>query len=785
MIRSKRTSVAVALGLSALVAIGIGAGIVRLMYGLGTTTSLSDSHPWGLWIIYDVFFVPFSAGAFMILAVAHLYNRKEYHTIARPVVLAGFLGELMVVAVLVMDLGRWNQFYNVLFPWYWNVNSFMFQVSICLTVYMGIMVLEIAPVALERFGWHKPLRVIRALTIAIAGLGIVLSSLHQSSLGSLFLLMPYKLHPMWWTPLLPLLFFASSAFGGLAMAILVAIASFRAFHRPLKLELLADLARVAAVIMGLYLILRLADLALQHELGLLFSSGRLSVLLAVELLVGVAAPLALFGVRRWRERRSGLAWGAALTLAGVALNRTNVALLAQSAAGDATYVPHWMEIVISLAAVAAGILLFALAVRVLPILPGDEPSRPRPLVPARYRRAAMLAGSALVVLTALVVLGLRPVVRAETLGAEPTPTAAMPAHLPADACQSCHLDADALIEAGVDSSELIRLHIQPQAASEPHGNIGCITCHHGNGSREDIETIHAEVIADPSSGDIGLCLACHPDLPEEFPQDRLRTPHDQVAHGEAAGVTCSDCHGGVGHGFDPISGEVICPMAVCLACHVERELDSELAGCDACHIPAHQPVPSLLCSACHPSTETWAALQKGDHPVELVGRHGEASCFACHLDAATQGGDECSACHQAPGETHYGADCAACHTPTSFAEARLPAQEHPVALTGAHAEAACAGCHVPDGPSPVTACSTCHAPPEGHLQGECSVCHTPDGWQESASTLVQRAPRIPHASDARETCLPCHEPGGTIQPAPGNHTSYTDEQCALCHRVGP
>ena len=234
----KRNSLSVVLLLLAiLVAVGLGAGIVRLINGLGATTGLSDAYPWGMWIVYDIVFVPFSAGAFMILAITHIYGKEEYHAIARPVVVAGFLGELMVILVLIMDLGRWHQFYNVLFPWYWNVRSFMFQVSICLTIYMAIMVLEIAPTILERLNWQKPLRYISMATVFIAGVGIVLSSLHQSSLGALFLLMPYKLHSLWWTPLLPLLFFTSAVFAGLSMAIFVATLSFRAFHRHLDLDL--------------------------------------------------------------------------------------------------------------------------------------------------------------------------------------------------------------------------------------------------------------------------------------------------------------------------------------------------------------------------------------------------------------------------------------------------------------------------------------------------------------------------------------------------------------------
>lgn len=156
-------------------AFGLALGVYRMVVGLGPTTNLSDSYPWGLWILYDVFFIPFSAGAFMISAVTHIYDKEEYHIIARPVVLAGFLGYLFVVLVLLMDLGRWHKFYNVLKPWYWNPHSFMFEVSMCVTVYTGILIMEVAPTILERLSWQKPLRFLRVATVVIAGAGIVLS----------------------------------------------------------------------------------------------------------------------------------------------------------------------------------------------------------------------------------------------------------------------------------------------------------------------------------------------------------------------------------------------------------------------------------------------------------------------------------------------------------------------------------------------------------------------------------------------------------------------------------
>jgi len=358
--------------MAAFAALGLALGVYRLVAGLGATTNLSDRYPWGLWILYDVFFIPFSAGAFMISAVTHIYDKEEYHVIARPVVLAGFLGYLFVVLVLLMDLGRWHRFYNVLIPWYWNPHSFMFEVSMCVTVYTGILIMEVAPSILERFNWEKPLRFLRVATVIVAGAGIVLSSLHQSSVGSLFLLMRHKLHPLWWTPQLPLLFFTSAAFSGLSMAIFVAVVSFTAFRKRLKLDLLSDLAKIVALMLGLYLALKVGDLVINGELGLIFTQGWLSFMFVAEMVVGVIAPLIIFGSRKMRQSKSGLFQGSGLVLLGLGLNRLNVALLGLEAPTGPAYFPHWIELVISFAAIVAGVLLFGLACRFLPIFEHAE-----------------------------------------------------------------------------------------------------------------------------------------------------------------------------------------------------------------------------------------------------------------------------------------------------------------------------------------------------------------------------------------------------------------------------
>jgi Ni/Fe-hydrogenase subunit HybB-like protein len=771
--------------LAVLVAVGIGVGVVRLINGLGTTTALSDGYPWGLWIVYDVFFVPFSAGAFMILAVTHIYGRREYSQIARPVVLAGFLGELMVIMVLVMDLGRWQQFYNVLIPWYWNIRSFMFQVSICLTIYMAIMLLEIAPVVLERFKWHRPLRLIKTVTVLIAAAGIVLSSLHQSSLGSLFLLMPYKLHALWWTPLLPLLFFASAVFAGLSMAIFVAAVSFRAFGRTLDLGLLAKLAQAVAFLLGIYLALKLGDLLVNRELGLIASSGWLGLLFLAEILIGVVVPLILFSIRKVRESSSGLVLGSACVLVGLGLNRTNVALVAQKATAGSTYFPHWMEVVISIAAIAAGILIFALAVHFLPILPRSDGTR----LPRWSRSAMIMAGGALSVLTILVVLLLQPVTQAEAsrhqLSASESVMLAAARQPRSRSCVECHLDPEALAAAGAEDQALERLLVEPQPPETAHGRLDCVTCHYGQEPADDLDAIHAGIHTDPTGEDAHICVACHQDLPAEFPEDRLRTPHDQVTHGEASGVACSDCHGGVGHRYDPVSGEIICPMVVCQDCHESCELDPDLRGCDACHLAPHEAVAGVDCCGCHRSTETWQAVTMADHPLALEGRHAQVPCAGCHqaADLSQVAGVACADCHEAPAEPHYGATCEDCHTPSGFGDARLPAELHPVALVGAHQTAPCAGCHSGAQATPTQTCGDCHERPADHLSGPCNICHTPEGWVQSIAFVVDLAPRISHELAGREECLICHDLAGQIMPAPSNHGDYNDAQCVLCHKL--
>lgn len=355
--------------LAAVVVFGAILGIIRLVKGLGPTTNLNQGYPWGLWIAFDFFAVPFSAGAFTLAFVVHIFNQKKYHGIAHLALLAGFLGYLMVVLVLLMDIGRWDQFYSVLLPWRWNLHSFMFEVSMSITLYFCVLALELIPVVLGAFGRGDSslVKLINRLLPLLAAVGILLSTIHQSSIGGIFLTLQHRLHRLWWSPIMPLHFLTSAVFSGLSVAIFLALLTWRALRQPAPTKLLTGLAKAATVVLGIYLVLKVGDLLFAGEIGLIFTSGRFSILWWIEVIIGVVVPLIFFASRA-RENKNALLTAVIGVIVGLALNRATIAWFALAPTEGYTYSPHWIEFVIMAAAFAAGILFYSLGVRYLKTL---------------------------------------------------------------------------------------------------------------------------------------------------------------------------------------------------------------------------------------------------------------------------------------------------------------------------------------------------------------------------------------------------------------------------------
>ena len=184
---------------------GLYATYLRVMYGLGGSTNLSDKFPWGIWIGFDVMCgVGLAAGGFTLVAMVHIFNIEAYKPVLRPAILTAFLGYSLVVVGLLFDLGRPDRLWHPLVMW--NPHSVMFEVAWCVTLYSTVLFLEFLPMVFEKFGMHKPLEWIHRISVPLMILGVLLSTLHQSSLGTLFLIVPEKLYALWYTPILPLLF---------------------------------------------------------------------------------------------------------------------------------------------------------------------------------------------------------------------------------------------------------------------------------------------------------------------------------------------------------------------------------------------------------------------------------------------------------------------------------------------------------------------------------------------------------------------------------------------------
>ena len=348
---------------------------LRFTGGLAASTNLSDQFPWGLWIGFDLLCgVGLAAGAFTLTAVVHLFNLKRFEPIVRPTILTGFLGYAFVIVALLLDLGQpWRIWHAIV---YWNPHSVMFEVAWCVMLYTTVLAVEFSPVVFERFGFHAPARLIHRLITPLVILGVILSTLHQSSLGSLYLIVPSKLHPLWYSPMLPLHFYISAIGAGIGMVILESYLSKRAFDRHLEMDLLEPLARGMVVALGIYGLMRLQAIHRNHAFGTILNFGYEGQMFLLEFTLGVILPVALMSFRKLRTNPDWLVGGAFLAVLGFVMNRLNVSITGMEAASGTRYLPSGMEIIVSVGLVATGMAVFGFAVRNFSIFPGGPLSHP-------------------------------------------------------------------------------------------------------------------------------------------------------------------------------------------------------------------------------------------------------------------------------------------------------------------------------------------------------------------------------------------------------------------------
>ena len=347
---------------------------VRFATGIGTIANINNAYPWGWWVGYGIMtMIAIGGVGFTITALVEVLGVHRYHSFVRPAVLMAFLCYASAITMLMVELGRPWMVWMVLVSW--APTSALYEVGWCAFLYLTVLALEFAQVPLEQAGWDRTFRVTRAIYIPIMLLGVTLSHLHQSSLGTLMTLIPHKINVLWWSDNLPLLYLFSAMMAGPAMAIIEHLAAARWLGFPPRMDLLAGLARIEAWLVGLFLAFQMGDLFYRGAADAMFINSWFAVSFWVEIGFGLMLPCVLLLMPEVRESRRGLATACSLIIAGVLLHRLNVAVIGLRVRHWETYVPSLGEVTITLGITAAALFAFGWLARILPIheeLPSPE-----------------------------------------------------------------------------------------------------------------------------------------------------------------------------------------------------------------------------------------------------------------------------------------------------------------------------------------------------------------------------------------------------------------------------
>ena len=361
--------------LGIILTIGFVLTIIRFTSGLSAVTNLDDNNPWGIWIGFDLLCgVALAAGGYTTSAACYLFGLKRYHSAVRPAILTAFLGYALVVLALHYDVGRpWRLPYPIF--WQQGTTSLLFEVGLCVFLYLTVLLIEFTPAAFEWLGFSKLRDIIVKLTIMLTIFGVVLSTLHQSSLGALYTIVPSKLHPLWYSGYLPVYFFVSSIFAGLSMVIFEGSLAHKFLHHKMDETHLKEskgvvlgFGKAASFIMAGYLSIKVIGLAIDNNWHYLFTGYGAWYLF--ELIGFVALPSFVYAIGVREKNIRLIQWTSAWTVLGIVLNRFNISLIAFNwqLPSSQRYFPCWMEICVSLFIVAIGIVVYRFITSNMPIL---------------------------------------------------------------------------------------------------------------------------------------------------------------------------------------------------------------------------------------------------------------------------------------------------------------------------------------------------------------------------------------------------------------------------------
>jgi Ni/Fe-hydrogenase subunit HybB-like protein len=592
----------------ALALAGLVVGIGRFAFGLGASTNMLDALPWGLWKIFNmVAGAALATSGFVVACIIYIFKMEKYKPVGRLAVLVGFLGYGSSLAALIFDIGLPHRGWHPLFMW--NPHSFLFEVFWCVSCYWGVTALELIPIVSERFPFPKFTHFMHEVMLPFVVLGITLSTMHHSSLGSLFLASPTRLHPLWHTMWIPPEFFISAMGAGMSVIILLYLLCSWLYGFKRNMSVLNGLAKGSGAILAIYLVVKVADFTVNHKWNYVFGAdltweGRL---FWVEILLQAIVPVAIFMSPRMRGNVLGLCVGAGSAFVGLLLHRLNTGIIGYFSNADQIYVPNLSEFILSFGVLSTAGLLFFFLVERFYILkePEDVHGEGAPhgakIKLWTWKEAISLIKSPdavkvsfiSVIVIPLAILGLKD----ESTGPFKPPPQPVSAPIALDELRTL-----LKIDGNKNGDFVLFPHLKHQ--EEYGGEESCVKCHH----------------LDWPNDHNSACRMCHQDM--EAPTDYFDHEAHQERHGGEEG--CAECHDtSRPHGEDNAKA--------CIECHQEnmRGLEAySVRGFDHVAMGYKQAMHGK-CLTCHRLREELKEDQDPADPDSI------GNCQCCHKPEGT------------------------------------------------------------------------------------------------------------------------------------------------------
>jgi Ni/Fe-hydrogenase subunit HybB-like protein len=335
-------------------------------------TNVNDGYSWGIWVVVDVFIgSALACGGFCVALLVYIFNKGQYHPLVRPALLGSLFGYTLAGAAIAFDLGRWWNFWHIFWPGYFNVNSVMFEVAACITLYIIVMWIEFSPVFLEKMGLRDVRRKLNKVLFVFIALGIVLPMMHQASLGTMLVVMGGQVNPLWQTPMLPLIYLLSAITLGYAVVLFESCVAASAYRRQVEVTLLNPMAKVMLGIMAFYLAVRFIDLGVRGVLGDAFRPNYIAVAFWAENVCFIA-PFLLIGTTEARRNPARLFLAGIAVMLGAILLRLNGFLITFDTGLGWNYFPSVPELLVTIGIFAIELLGYIIITRRFPVLPRED-----------------------------------------------------------------------------------------------------------------------------------------------------------------------------------------------------------------------------------------------------------------------------------------------------------------------------------------------------------------------------------------------------------------------------